>query len=705
MKVTYTRILARKIFLAFLAFVIILSIAALFVRDSIAKKLENISRSSNKFERARSTPAQALLLLHQAEDDFQEALVNADSNKIRDYRTKLSAAFVQIDASLKEKTDTTGLTTAQRTEIRNWYGKKLELSGKLFVLKRSFDSLLNVYADFNASAVKNPAGLSTVLHTGKTDVRYDTLKNPVKKRGLIKRIKDAIVNKDGNTPRVTEIRRNTTTKETDVNARKIISRDKAVYTNKLRQLQQQNVKLLNMQRELVAINTRIINELDSIINGVRDLNYNMAGEFRGMALKSYQESTALLNKLYLMALFLVLMFATLLIVFIVQLNGSELQLRKEIERSVAIAQQKMDLLHHMSHEIRNPLTAIKGFLYIFSKSNMSSKQVDMLDSIKVSSEMMLRTLNDTLDAAKMENSELRINTEPFNPDQVLKTIVESMAFSATKKNLSITCNFKGNKETVLLGDSFRLKQIMVNLLSNAIKYTSEGGIIVNAQLTGGDHRLQVDVIDTGAGISQEQQSGLFSKYYQTNSSKGQVGTGLGLFICSQLVKLQDGRISVKSNPGAGTTFSFYIPYQKSEVPPPAAANASPADPLSIFSGKSLLAVDDNPLNLMFLKKLTDKWEFIFHQASDGKEALDILTKNTVNVVLTDLQMPVMDGKKLLSVMKRSDGAFTRLPVIAISGAASDPEEEEKLIQMGFSGIIAKPFIEADLVEKLMKALQ
>ncbi len=156
--------------------------------------------------------------------------------------------------------------------------------------------------------------------------------------------------------------------------------------------------------------------------------------------------------------------------------------------------------------------------------------------------------------------ELKIESDPFKPYPTIEQVIESMSYSASKKKLEIQYNFKGNKEATVLGDGFRLKQVMVNLLSNAIKYTNEGQITINAELHN-DARLQVDVVDTGMGISPDQQANLFSQYYQTSSSKGQVGTGLGLYICKQLVEMQKGKISVKSELGTGTTFSFYIPYQ------------------------------------------------------------------------------------------------------------------------------------------------
>lgn len=561
MKVTYTKTLARKTLLTFLVFVIILAVAALFVRNAITKKLEDISKLASNIEH-RLKPEQALLLLHQAEDDFQESLLDINGPKSNDYKVKLTLAFNKIDTLLNTQTDTTQLTAAQGNQVKVWYKKKLELSNRLFGLKHNFDSLLTVYAQFNGQA--NLTEISTNLKTSKKkfNSKTDTIRKAVsiEKKGLFGRLKDAISNKQGTASGVVEINHNTNTAE--LATQKIIARNRVDNARKLQELQQHNVKMLSMQRELISLNANITNELERIVNDLKDINYKMADELKGMAFKNYQETTSLLNKFYLAALFLVLLFAALLIIFIFQLNKSELQLLKENERSVNIARQKMELLTHMTHEIRNPLTAIKGFLYIFAKTTLTQRQTDMLESIKGSSDMLLRTLNDTLDAAKMETSELKIESDPFNPNSTINQVIESMSYSATKKKLELSYNFKGDTEAIVLGDAFRLKQIMVNLLSNAIKYTNEGKVTINAELLPDDTRLQVDIIDTGMGISPDQQANLFSQYYQTNSAKGQIGTGLGLYICKQLVEMQKGKISVKSEIGVGTTFSFFIPYPK-----------------------------------------------------------------------------------------------------------------------------------------------
>lgn len=704
MKITYTNLLARKILLAFLLFTVVISVVALFVRNNINNKLANLSKLAGTVESSRPRPEQILLLLHQAEDDFQASLLNADSKRSADYKTNLSLAFKQIDTLVRSTADTMNLTAAERDKIKFSYREKLKLSERLYELKHGFDSLLTVYADFNKQSAEGAGSVITPVFSTKVSSKNssDTVQKSTtaQRKGLLKRIKEAIVNKDYGLKGVKEINNNSSTHTIDQSTQKILARDRSAYTRKLQLLQRRNEKLLGIQRELIALNTRITGQLELIINEVKEIDYNLADQFRLMTLQNYRQTNKLLNTLYLVTLILVLIFAVLLIIFINRLNKSEVMLRNENERAINIAQQKMDLLLHMSHEIRNPLTAIKGFLYIFSKSPLSERQGEMLDSIRLSSDMLLRTLNDTLDAAKMETSEFKINQDPFSPDFTLRSVIESMEFSAQKKGLEMAYKFNGNADAIILGDGFRLEQVMVNLLSNAIKYTEKGTVTINARLDA-DNELHVDVSDTGMGISQEQQANLFSKYYQTSSSKGKIGTGLGLYICKNLVELQSGKISVKSTVGAGTTFSFFIPYKKNS-----GSNIDSEyvdDPVSLLNGINILAVDDNELSLLFLKTMMAKWNVNFLQASNGHDALAILTKNKVAIVLTDIQIPGMDGNDLLTAIQKLNGAAAKVPVVVIGGA-SNVSGNKKLLKKGFAGVINKPFKEGELLEQLLNAL-
>jgi signal transduction histidine kinase/CheY-like chemotaxis protein len=699
MELNYTKILARKILLTFLAFIIIFSVAALFLYNTITKRLVNIARLASNIEREQHRPERALLLLQEAESDFQQSLLPSKNKKSIDYKIKLSQAFDEVDALLKDNKHAANFTATQSRKIKLWRAKRTQLSAELFKLKHDFDSLLSAYANFNRSTALKPNDLPANLTSLK---EADTIRKiiPAKKRGIFGRLKDAIFNKNRTTAtKIIEIRPKDNLYKNQLAVKKAASFYSKAYSRKLQQLKEQNIRLLNMQRELISLNAHISNELKRINNGVKEINYNMSDELKGMAFNNYRDTTALLNKVHLAAIFLVLVFAGLLMLFIIQLNKSERYLRMENERSVVMAQQKMDLLHHMSHEIRNPLNAIKGFLYAFSATGLSKRQEEMLDSIKGSSDMLLHTLDDILNAAKMENSEFKIYDEPFNPDLTLREVIESMEYSAAKKRLDMQYFYKGKTNVLVNGDSFRLKQILVNLLSNAIKYTSEGSITLSAEMNHEENTLQVEVTDTGAGISPEQQENLFSKYYQTNSSKGQTGTGLGLFICKQLVELQGGKINVKSKPDVGSTFSFVIPYRKSDQVTPAQLPAEKY--LQLPQGLNILAVDDNELNLAFLKMMISKWNVAFYQATDGRQALDIIAEKDIHVVLTDIQMPVMDGYELLAAIRAQGRLFDQLPVIVVSGE-SDPDSKNQFLMAGFSGAVIKPIQEAALLQAVLE---
>lgn len=344
MNVTYTKRQGRKILLVFLVFTIIFSVTALVVQKNITKTLREVSNLATDVQHGQSKPEQALLLLHQAEDDFQESLFTTDTRKFSDYKIKLSKAFNEIDTLLNKKTDTSRLTPAQNAEVASWYKRKVDLSDKLYTLRHSFDSLLNVYTSLRDQSSKDEHDFTSnirSLQKSTENIHSDTSRKQ-KKSGLFKRIKDAIANK--NAPSSLEINNHQNTSTTDTRTQRILAGNKDAYVAKLQTLQQQNTKLLVMQRKLNRLNTYISTEMEGIIGQVKDINYNMAMGFKEMALKNYEGTTSTLNKFYMVALFLLLAFAISLIVFINRLNKAEMLLRKESEKSVLAAQQKIDEL-------------------------------------------------------------------------------------------------------------------------------------------------------------------------------------------------------------------------------------------------------------------------------------------------------------------------------------------------------------------------
>jgi hypothetical protein len=367
MNISYTWILARKILIVFLTLTIFSSIAALLIRNSITQKLVTLTRLAKPVDLNDAKAEQILMSLHLAENDFQESLLSANSKKSVDYKTNLSMAFKQIDTLLKTGCDTSQLSEQQRKDARVWYKQKLKLSDELRVLKFNFDSLLTFYSGFNSALNDSPSEVEN-LHSSRANVKDNI--NTVRKadtgtrKGLFGRIKDAIANKNSNT--IVEINHTKNNRVTDLSSQKILAQDKKAYVKKLQQLQQQNVKLLTMQRNLIALNTHINNELERIVNESKEINYRITNKLQETAFKNYQETTALLNRFYLAALFLVLLFAILLIIFILQLNNAESLLRAENSRSITRAQQKINEL----------LTKIER-----SEGSLSSSKIEELKEV------------------------------------------------------------------------------------------------------------------------------------------------------------------------------------------------------------------------------------------------------------------------------------------------------------------------------------
>lgn len=565
-----TTVLSKIILIIFIVFSIITAILALFLHDSTRTKLKHLSKISTSVGLDQSGADHAMLILHEAENSFQKSFLDQyDTNTahhLTAYEVRLLQAFNEIDSVIRKKPDTTQLSFEQAAQMWDWYQEKLRLSRKLQTLKHSFDYMLK---DALAANAKNQAlavtGLNFRVPGRKFEYHIDTVRRvkSIKKRAFFGRIRDAIANKNGDSMSELEVNHRRVSKVVDSVTQKIFVNDKNVYEQKLKQLQNVNLKVMGTQKKLIAINYEVSDALESIIYDAKEISYKMERELKYSAFKSLKQTAELTNRFFVIAILMTLAFAVLLVKFLIKLNQSEDILRVESQRSIIMAQQKMDLLIYMSHEVRTPLNAIKGFLQVFNKTDLLPRQKEILESIKISSDLLLHTLSDTLDAAKMESSEIKINSSPFNPHLIFKEVIEALGYGAIKKNIHIDYHFKGDEHALVLGDGLRLKQILYNLLSNAIKYTKVGSIIIKVLLLSikGNYVLYVDIIDTGEGISLEQQANLFSKYYQTNSSFGKMGTGLGLYLCKLLVEMQDGEISATSEINKGSTFSFHIPYE------------------------------------------------------------------------------------------------------------------------------------------------
>ncbi len=364
---------------------------------------------------------------------------------------------------------------------------------------------------------------------------------------------------------------------------------------------------------------------------------------------------------------------------------------------------KTQFLSNMSHEIRTPMNAIVGFTKVVLRTNLDPKQKEYLNAIKVSGESLIVLINDILDLAKVEAGKMTFEKVPFQFKADVNAMLNLFEGKIQEKDLHYERFIDPAIPEVLKGDQIRLNQIILNLVSNAAKFTSKGKISVRVEMVNqedGKVSIKFTVADTGIGIPENKQSTIFEKFQQASSNTARLfgGTGLGLAIVKQLVDLQGGTIEVKSKVGEGSTFSVILDFEKTEVQEEQYKDSEPG--LTKADQKiRVLLVEDIPLNQLLLKTILDEYGLEYESAENGKIALDKLAESNFDIILMDLQMPVMNGFEatdhIRNVMK-SD-----VPIIALTADVTTVDIERCRAQ-GMNDYIAKPFDEKILYDKILK---
>ena len=563
----------RRIFIIFLVFIFLLTSGSLFLRNSISNKLQYVGQHYKDPLQAQEIN-NVLLDLNSAENDFQKASLYGGGDKLETYKTKLTNVFSQINIILdKYKSNIPQYFPQGKGQLEKAFNRKLQISKEVLELKHRFDSLLTVTTIRGIQGESNKTVVAAYQHRHHTNIanaKADTLVKdinaPGSKKGFFKRLRDAFSNKNqaGNTVRVITVNR--VKQISDSLTRSLVKKQNLSVEQLVRELNEENNHLTQSNKQLIAANLDLVIQLHQLIQELKDMHINAWDISRNEALAQYQMATGELNNFTGVAIVMVLVFIILLLIYIRKAGTAEGLYLSENERAVALAEQKSELLAIMSHEIRNPLTTITGTIYILNKTIRTPDQQKRLASMNHAAQMLMETINNILDASKIDHQKDEVlNLSEFNPCLEISQAIAAMSFLAENKQIYLTAEFDGNEDVLVLGDVFRLKQVMINLLGNAIKYTESGGVTVKVSLrpiNEQQQKLEVRIIDTGTGIPKEKQSKLFTRYYQADRSMGKPGTGLGLYICHQLLVLQQGSIGVESDAGKGSCFYFNIPYQK-----------------------------------------------------------------------------------------------------------------------------------------------
>jgi len=366
-------------------------------------------------------------------------------------------------------------------------------------------------------------------------------------------------------------------------------------------------------------------------------------------------------------------------------------------------------LANMSHEIRTPINGIAGMINLLSGTKTTREQEKYISAIHNSTDNLKVIINDILDLSALESGKLNFEQIGFRISDLLPQVVETFLPQANEKGVELNYEYIPGSELVLLGDPVRLSQILINLINNAIKFTYKGSITVHSKISSKLNKtayVDFAVSDTGIGIPDEKLESIFDTFRQADDSITRKfgGTGLGLSIVKQLVDLQGGSIQVTSAENVGSTFRFTIPYQigiDEDLVDDSNSDAK-LEKQKKLPGMKVLLVEDNDINRLYASNIIKNWGCKVDEAENGLICLEKHKKNDYDVILMDIQMPVMDGfETTISIRNSFEGHKSEIPIIALTANAIKGDNE-KCLSLGMNDYISKPFLPQELFKVISK---
>ncbi len=395
---------------------------------------------------------------------------------------------------------------------------------------------------------------------------------------------------------------------------------------------------------------------------------------------------------------------------------NDAELKTQIAENAVKAKQQF--LSNMSHEIRTPMNAIVGFTNVILKTDLDQNQQAYINAIKVSGDALVILINDILDLAKVDSGKMTFEQTPFSLSASIDSMIQLFEIKIKEKNLEFSKEYDEAIPRILVGDSMRLRQIILNLVSNAVKFTVEGKITMSVKLLNENTEktsIEFTITDTGIGIPENKLKVIFNDFEQaSNETSGSYGgTGLGLAIVKQLVELQGGEVSVKSELGKGTIFSFILRFEKPTHQQGEGEGKGEGEGEGVRNLKILVA-EDMVLNQLLIKIILADFDFEVDIAENGKIAIEKLAvaersrgtvgerSRTYDVILMDLQMPEMDGFETTAYIRNE--LKSDIPIIALTADVTTVDIE-KCLAAGMNDYISKPIDEKLLYSKIIKALK
>jgi signal transduction histidine kinase/CheY-like chemotaxis protein len=692
----------RYYLVVFLILVLFLFAFFLYLRYDKTKALKRNVTELIQLHEDYSKIDSCIYILYQAENNSRLYAVTADREYIKKFSSQIQSVSTylnELNINLDDHIPT--------PDFKRLVKQKKQKTESYLKLRKLTDSLVIGFSQLGL--VEREADVKIDLPMAKQQVKtvtsFDTIKHqPAPGKKFFGRLADAF---SGN-------RKNKDTSVTIIKTEKNIVLNQGVRSFDEKQLKSieeyykklyaNASKLKNDEKAILLLNNKLVSEIISILQIFKKEEVGYIIEGRALLGNELLEDINALDGITVVNVSLLISLLVIILYNIVKLYKNEKVLIGLGKRAAQDSHAKSRFLANMSHEIRTPLNSVVGFSEQLGQGALTAEQQGQVDAIRNSSEMLLALVNEILDFSKYEVGKINIEKVPFIPEEEIMEVFNSMNVLAINKNLMLENKVSLEKGICLLGDRLRLKQLIMNLLTNAIKFTASGKVALKVSLVvhGKKHAiLKVQVEDTGIGIAAEDQGFIFDEFAQVYSSTKtrQQGTGLGLAICKKIVELQGGKIGVSSVVGKGSIFSFEIPYEITKLKEKKDVAETAASPHKL-AGKRILLVDDNKMNVLLAQTVLKKWEMEYDSAYDGKEALDLYKKNNYDLILTDIQMPVMGGVELTHEI-RYNGDFEKstIPILGITAHVLQ-EDRDVYLKAGMNDLVLKPFLEQELIDKI-----
>lgn len=657
--------------------------------QTIRENIQELRKDMNGYQKVDT----CISLLYVAENNSRLFIITQDS-------TYLTAFTGQLQTVANILTEFETERANQSSALSGLMESKRESNDEFIRMKILVDSLFALSIQRSEQIQQEQSKPRPqpvrVKKTSKVDsiVSEDAKK---KKRGLFKRLADAITNKQDD-----EVTRQKT--------KVIIQRDSLVmpyllareldlsrydeYNRVKRQLNEAEQKLLFLNGELFA-------NLQLTLKSLKAAEEEKARKFRRLLLTETSNKFEEVNHLFWAGAIVVLLMTIIIIRNLVKLYRNDVTIVKYAALATEAARNKGEFLAQVTHEIRTPLNAIIGFSQLMDSDGLDGQMKESVEAIQSSSRILQTLVNDLLDFSKLERGKLTLQYQAFNPVELVNEVVALMSVLAGEKDIEIVSKISTGQHVCLVGDEFRIKQVLINLLSNAVKFTPvHGKVLVETGLESADEHkrcLKIRVKDSGIGIAQEHLKEIFEDFSQIDgASTGKQGTGLGLAICKRIVELHGGRISVESVLGKGSEFRVAIPMQIAEKPK-SVQSQTPAVTQVELQGKKVLVADDTKLNLVLMSRLLEKHGLSYDLVGSGDDALELFEKQPYDLVITDINMPGMDGSELTrQIRSNTDPLKASTPVVGFTGDLSD-RDKDFYADLGINGVLGKPFSEKEFL--------